>query len=94
MLFDTLSVSYFNTYMVQLKVSETYIAFFSISLFQYLYGAVKSLYVNHLRIKFSKFQYLYGAVKSLEILNPFLILNLFQYLYGAVKRIEFDKTIF
>ena len=59
----------FNSSMVRLKRRDN-TGSASNSKFQFLYGAIKTVYITFFRKRYSMFQFLYGAIKTPKPDNP------------------------
>ena len=70
--------------MVRLKDDESVAMLFA-AIFQFLYGAIKSIKGHKISLYAIPFQFLYGAIKRVWIALISLKLPIFQFLYGAIK---------
>ena len=78
----------FNSNMVRLR-ADVHHSYNSRNLiFQFQYGAIKSMCTNIVRINYSRFQFQYGAIKSISKWIKYKLQKLFQFQYGAIKSSE------
>ena len=75
----------FNSFMVRLKGINPSWLMGVMYQFQFLYGAIKSIFLYVYRQYSNLFQFLYGAIKSNYINIELETIIKFQFLYGAIK---------